>query len=123
MKPDVCVIVGNDQMEMFWDGLVPSFTVYWGAEIQNRQPNEEDAARYPPGIVIAIPSNAPDEPATYPGKPDLAQHIMKAVQAEDFDIASMRTIHPHRGGWVSIPHAFGFIMHTIMKDRVPPTCR
>ena len=31
--PDVVVVVGNDQMEMFADGLVPTFTVYWGGRL------------------------------------------------------------------------------------------
>src|SRR5687768_18498610 len=32
-KPDVAVIVGNDQMEIFDDSLLPAFSVLWGPEI------------------------------------------------------------------------------------------
>jgi 3-O-methylgallate 3,4-dioxygenase len=120
-KPDVVVLIGNDQMEMFWDGLVPMFSVYWGDKVQNSLPPKEVAARYPPGIQVAMRANAPDEPVEYPGCPELALHIMKSVQADGFDPASMQKIPPHRGGWVSIPHAFGFIFHRIMGDDAPPT--
>ena len=120
-KPDVVVMIGNDQMEMFWDGLVPMFTVYWGDRIPNRLPPPEQAARAPPGIQIAMTANAPAEPTEYPGCPDLALHILNDVQADGFDLASMQKIPPHRGDWRSIPHAFGFIFHRIMNEKVPAT--
>ena len=120
-RPDVVVLVGNDQMEMFWDGLVPMFSVYWGDTVPNSLPPPEVAERYPPGIRVAMKANAPDEPVEYPGCPDLAMHILRSVQADGFDPASMQKVPPHRGGWVSIPHAFGFIFHRIMGDHVPPT--
>jgi Catalytic LigB subunit of aromatic ring-opening dioxygenase len=118
--PDAVVVVGNDQNEMFWDSPVPTFTVYWGETIPNQLPTAEAAARFPPGIRVAMRANAPDEPVEYPGAPDLGLHILKSIQAEGFDIASMQKLPPHRGGWVSIPHAFGFIFHRIMGDKVPP---
>jgi len=120
-RPDVVVLIGNDQMEMFWDGLVPMFTVYWGGTIPNRLPPEEAAARLPAGIRIAMRANAPDDPVDYPGCPELGLHILDKVQGEGFDLASMQKIPPHRGDWRSIPHAFGFIFHRVMHGQVPPT--
>ena len=120
-RPDVVVLIGNDQMEMFWDGLVPMFTVFWGDVIPIRRPPPEQAALMPPGIRIAIPANAPAEPAEYPGCPELALRILSGVQADGFDPASMQKIPPHRGDWRSIPHAFGFILNTVLQGNVPPT--
>jgi|WetSurMetagenome_2_1015567.scaffolds.fasta_scaffold218611_2 aromatic ring-opening dioxygenase catalytic subunit (LigB family) len=120
-RPDAVVVVGNDQMEMFWDGFVPTFAVYWGETIPNSLPPEEYFKNWPPGIQIAMRANAPDAPIEYPGAPDLGLHILKSVQADGFDPASMQKLPPHRGGWTSIPHAFGFIFHRLMGDRVPPT--
>ncbi len=119
--PDAVVVIGNDQTEMFWDGLVPMFTVYWGQTIPNSLPPEEYARNWPPGIRIAMRANAPDAPIEYPGAPDLGLHILTSVQAEGFDLASMQKLPPHKGGWTSIPHAFGFVFHRLMGDRVPPT--
>ena len=120
-RPDVAVVVGNDQMEMFWDGLVPMFSVYWGEKVPNSLPPPEVAQRYPPGIQIAMRANAPDQPVDYPGCPPLARHILASVQAAGFDPAAMQQVPPHRGGWRAIPHAFGFIYHSLMGDEVPPT--
>jgi 3-O-methylgallate 3,4-dioxygenase len=120
-KPDAVVVVGNDQNEMFWSGLVPMFSVYWGETIPNSLPPADYAKNWPPGIRVAMRANAPDEPVEYPGSPALGLHILKSVQDEGFDLTSMQKLPPHRGGWTSIPHAFGFIFHRIMGDQVPPT--
>ena len=121
VAPDVVVVIGNDQMEMFWDGLVPMFTVYSGEMIPNRLPPPEAAEKMPPGIRVAMRANAPDQAVEYPGCPELALGIIEGVQADGFDPAAMQKIPPHRDGWRSIPHAFGFIFHRVMKDKVPPT--
>jgi len=121
VKPDAVVLIGNDQMEMFWDGLVPAFAVYWGKEIANRLPTPERIAQLPPGVQLSMHANSPPEPTLYPGEPDLGLHLLKALQGEGFDVASMTKIPPHRGDYVTIPHAFGFIFRRIMRDDPPPT--
>ncbi len=120
-RPDAVVMIGNDQMEMFWDGLVPTFAIHLGETIPNSLPPAEVAQRYPPGIQVAMRANAPDEAVEYPGAPALALHILKSAAADGFDPAAMSKVPPHRGGWRSIPHAFGFIFHRLMGDHVPPT--
>jgi 3-O-methylgallate 3,4-dioxygenase len=121
VKPDVFIVVGNDQMEMFAEGLVPTFSIYWGDTVPNRLPPDDYARRWPEGIRIAMRAHAPDEPVEYPGCPELALHMLKAVQADGFDPAAMQKPPPHRGGWVSVPHAFGFIYHRLLKDQIPAT--
>lgn len=83
VKPDAVVIVGNDQREFFNPGLTPAITVYRGAQISNVQHLMEDQ----PGLNIAEPANSPEEGATYPGAPDLADHILRSLGDENFDLA------------------------------------
>src|SRR5215469_8195310 len=33
-KPDVAVVVGNDQMEIFTPDHVPAFAIFWGAYVE-----------------------------------------------------------------------------------------
>src|SRR5579875_1882680 len=113
-KPDVAVIVGNDQMEMFDDDLIPAMSVYRGETI----PTEEEIAKMPPGIPIAIPGHIPPQGATYPGLPDLAKHIIEGAIAEQFDVTSMAKLP---AGVEHIPHAFGFVFRNIMNDHAIPT--
>src|SRR5262249_57140372 len=78
VSPDAVVIVGNDQREFFDEGLTPSITVYRGDHIKNVQHLHEDT----PGLNVAEPGNAPEEGASYPGAPALADHILESLAAE-----------------------------------------
>jgi 3-O-methylgallate 3,4-dioxygenase len=117
-KPDVAVIVGNDQMEMFDDALIPAMSVYRGATIPNAFPREEEIAKMPPGIPIAIPGHIPPQGAIYKGLPDLAQHVIETAMTESFDVTSMAQLP---AGVEHIPHAFGFVFRNIMNDDPVPT--
>src|SRR6202167_4294924 len=115
--PEAVVILGNDQREFFDEGLTPSITVYRGAQIKNLWHLPEDS---PPGINIAEPANSPLEGASYPGASALADHILDSLAAENFDLAQSDTTPKAapRGG---IPHAYGFLYHSLLGDTPPPS--
>jgi 3-O-methylgallate 3,4-dioxygenase len=117
VKPDVAVLVGNDQMEMFTDAVIPAFSVYWGEHIENRMPPAEELAKLGPGLAVAQEGRIPREGATYDGEPDLGRAIIETVTADGFDVAAQKRLRPGR---TAIPHAYGFVYRQIMKDRVPP---
>ena len=116
VAPDAVVILGNDQREFFNPGLTPAITIYRGAQISNVQHLNEDQ----PGLNIAEPANSPEEGATYPGATDLADHILRSLADENFDLAQsdQTPSGAPRGG---IPHAYGFFYHTILQDQTPPS--
>ena len=101
VAPDAVVIIGNDQREFFNPGLTPAITVYRGSQISNVQHLHEDQ----PGLNIAEPANSPEEGALYPGATDLADHILRSLGDENFDLAQSDETPSGapRGG---IPHAF-----------------
>lgn len=115
--PEAVVIVGNDQREFFDEGLTPAITVYRGAQIKNLQ---HLPANNPPGINIAEPGNSPLEGASYPGATALADHILDSLAGENFDLAQSDSTPKAapRGG---IPHAYGFLYHSILGDNPPPS--
>jgi len=116
VAPEAVVIVGNDQREFFDEGLTPAITVYRGKQIKNVQHLHEDT----PGLNIAEPGNAPEEGAMYPGATDLADHILDSLADENFDLAQsdLTPKSAPRGG---IPHAYGFLYHSILGDVPPPS--
>jgi 3-O-methylgallate 3,4-dioxygenase len=107
-KPDVAVILGKDQKEIFID-TSPSIALYMGDSIANGPPQR---AVY-----------APDHPVTYPAHPELALHLINAFQQEGFDMTEVlkwpSNVWMKPPGQV-VPHAYGFIYHQIMQDQVPP---
>src|SRR5450755_2091087 len=114
--PEAVVIVGNDQREFFDEDLTPAITVYRGKEIKNVQHLHESS----PGLNIAEVGNAPEQGAIYPGAPELADHILKSLADEDFDLAQSTTT-PKGGSRHGIPHAFGFLYHSLLGDNPPPS--
>ncbi len=117
-KPDVAVIVGNDQMEMFKEPLIPAMSIYRGETIPNAYPTEAFLAAKAPGIAIAVQGHVPPQGATYKGLPELATHLTTSAIADQFDVTSMTALPPVID---HIPHAFGFVYRQIMNDRPVPS--
>lgn len=116
VKPDIAVIVGNDQMEVFRDTLIPAFSVHRGAEIINSEYEPARLARLPAGIEISVPGHIPPGGATYAGAPALGTHITEQLIAAQFDVAAMNGFPRDE-----TPHAFGFVFRQVMLDHVVPT--
>ncbi len=115
-KPDLAVIIGNDQMEIFDDSLIPAFSVLWGDRIINSMYSAERLAKLPPGIPESVPGHIPPGGAVYPAVASLGEHIIKSAIVDGFDVASMKKLPKDE-----TPHAYGFVYRQIMKDDVIPS--
>ena len=118
--PDVLVIVGNDQREIFKDDLTPPFSVFYGESVDNVAMSKERLATLPPGLSASHWANSPPETATYPCVPELGEHILRSAVDDGFDTAAMKVLPAGPGGRNGLPHAFGFIYRRIMNDRAVP---
>jgi hypothetical protein len=118
-RPDLVLILGNDQREVFLEDLTPAFTVFTGPEVENIPLSEDAIARLPPGIAIAEQGHCPPGGATYPGAPVQADAIVKSLIAQEFDIATSARLPRMPGRQHGIPHAFGYVYRRIMRDAAP----
>jgi hypothetical protein len=114
--PDVAILVGNDQRELFQEGLTPAITIYRGARIENVPSTPSERARMGPGIAIAEAGHCPEEGATYDGAPEIASHLIRFLVGEEFDVAQASSL-----GGLGIPHAYGFVYRRILADAPPPS--
>ncbi len=114
--PDVVILVGNDQRELFQEDLTPSITLYRGARIENVPSTAEERARMGPGIAIAEEGHCPKEGATYDGAPEIASHLIRFLVGDEFDVAQSSTL-----GGRGIPHAYGFVYRRLFSDAPPPS--
>jgi hypothetical protein len=121
VKPDVVVIFGNDQEELFLPKLMPAYTIFNGPTIWNEPATPEQAKMHPPGIHAAEWGHKPSEYTEYPGHPELANKLIGSLVDEGFDITRANELPHNEGNWHSgIGHAFGFIYRQIMRDKVVP---
>jgi 3-O-methylgallate 3,4-dioxygenase len=118
VKPDVVVIIGNDQTEIFTAANVPAFAVYWGDTILNHEYSQEFLAKKAPGIAVSVPGHIPPNGAVYPGQPELGRHLIESVTRDNFDVASLAQFP---AVCQTIPHAYGFVYRQIMSDRAVPS--
>ena len=126
VAPDVCVILGNDQRELFLEDIQPTFTVYRGETFYNQPTSDEQRAKLAPGVADAEWAYRPKHHTVYPGLPDLAEIVFERAMEEGFDLAaSSEWLRHENHRHVGTPHAFSFILRRIMRDRRVgcPPCR
>jgi 3-O-methylgallate 3,4-dioxygenase len=112
-SPDVVLIVGDDQREMFLDDGMPTLAVYWGDSIECIPKPEEEL---PPSLRPARWANYGEERETYRCVPDLGRHVVERMMTEGFDVAQLRQQPAGR----TIGHAFNFVKIRIMRERAVP---
>jgi 3-O-methylgallate 3,4-dioxygenase len=113
VDPDVVVIVGDDQREMFLDDGMPTLAVYWGESVECIPKPEEEL---PPSLRPARWANYGERREVYRCLPDLGCHIVEQMMLECFDVAQLRRQPAER----SIGHAFNFVKIRIMRDHQAP---
>lgn len=118
--PDVAVIFGNDQFEVFTRVNIPAFSVFWGDYVENIPKTAEQKAMIPAGAAFADAGYCPPERTRYPGCPELGEHLIKSLIGDDFDVAQSTELPVGRMGNNSVPHAYGYIYRQVMLDRVVP---
>ncbi len=121
VKPDVAVIMGNDQREIFNDSVIPAFTVFSGETLYNEPASEEQIPLMAPGIHEAESGHNPPEYTEYPGIPELGELIIRQATSEGFDVTQMKELPRHDNHWSSgVGHAYGYIYRQVMRDNVVP---
>lgn len=115
-RPDIAVIVGNDQMEVFTEDLVPALAVLAGDTIINQPMSEERLARVPKTVINSLNGYIPSEKTTYDSVPDLGRHLIQSTVDDGFDVTKLSRLPGDE-----TPHAFGFVFRQIMHDDVIPT--
>lgn len=122
VKPDVAVIMGNDQREVVLPSLQPMFTIYHGDTFWQKPLPEARAEKLPVGIKESEWAYRPEEDQVWPGLPALAERVLVKGQESGFDFAAssewpeMGEGHHHIG----TPHAFSWIIRRVMEDNPVP---
>jgi hypothetical protein len=122
-KPDVAIIFGNDQGEIWLRDIKPAFTIMGCEQFENMPRTDDQKTRLPPGIAIADPGHLPDELNVFPGHPELAQYLCESVMDSGFDISYSHEQHradPSKAQLSGMPHAYGFIYKQIFRNYVVP---
>jgi 3-O-methylgallate 3,4-dioxygenase len=131
VKPDVFVMFGDDQEELYFDDNMPSLSIYWG----------ETIPWIPRGLTGGRTSLSAwgygDTQMDYPVDSKLALHLIHFLMESDFDVAQSRYLNEESGGHVGpigyvaglwdtpkrpqgMIHAYGFVCKRIMHESMTP---
>ncbi len=114
--PDVIVMIGDDQEELFLEDCMPAFSVFWGQESWDR-PEFIHADMSVPSRASVLWAFHGEEQEAYPGHPRFGRHIIEQLVQEHFDVAQYSRQHEER----SLGHAFTFVRRRIMRgDKIIP---
>ena len=115
-SPDVVVIVGDDQGDLFSLSNMPAMSIYYGKEILTRK--APMTPQSPEWFKVAMKGYGMDEVHSYPGHPDLANELICGLMERDIDVAAAaRVDDPHKAG---IGHGVGFIVERLFRGRSIP---
>jgi hypothetical protein len=103
--PDVVVIVGDDQHELFGAEGVPAIGLYTGESLWDLPPDADRLARIPADIRAAGWAAHADAPDSYPVAAELSEHLAGVLTAREFDL----TVMSQQPGGRSLGHAFTFV--------------
>jgi hypothetical protein len=115
VSPDVLVIIGDDQLELFGQDNMPAVLVYWGEAIQNVPP--ELSPSDPPARRASIWGWYGETATSHPVASGLGHHIIEYLIDQEFDVAHSRHLKEGQG----MGHAFGFVYQRVMKGKAIPT--
>lgn len=109
---DVVVVFGDDQQEQFGDDNMPTFAVYNGKSI----PVVRDSGLRPSGWKDAERRGWADTADEYANDSALADHLIRALNAEEFDLARCNRLRKEIG----VGHAFSFLYRRLLPGGKVP---
>ena len=112
VAPDVVVIVGDDQHELFHEDGIPAFAIFWGERIQCIPPDKPAHS----SIAAARRDQFGEEPEWYAVESELGKHVVVRMMAEGFDVAQFT----RQANGRTVGHAFTFVRRRIMQQKLPP---
>lgn len=114
--PDVVVIVGDDQEELFSAANQPAIAVFYGEEVAT---SDKFGAEELPGWMRTVGEGyMMDDVHVLPGAPRLALDVIQGLLDRDVDVAvSSRVEDASKAGF---GHAYGFIVNRLFRGRRIP---
>ncbi|MGD9711377.1 MAG: hypothetical protein AB7V46_04830 [Thermomicrobiales bacterium] len=114
--PDVVVVIGDDQGELFPLSNTPAISVYYGEEIATNDVWGRDDK--PAWMNEMAKGYLMDEVHRFPGMPELGLAMIEGFIANHVDVgAASKVDDPVKAGF---GHAFGFIAQRLFRERAIP---
>lgn len=115
--PDVVLIVGDDQSELFTPANQPAIALYHGDEVVTLHGKFADP-QAPAWMRTVGHGYLMDESHVVPGHGAFALDLIAGLMARDVDLATVAGVEDARRA--GIGHAYGFVIKRLFRDRTIP---
>lgn len=115
-RPDVVVVIGDDQRELFGTDGTPAIGLFTGEEVWDLPPSEAYLARVTADIQAAGWASHAGERDRYPAHAALAAHLASRLTGSGFDLSLLSTRSEGRG----LGHAFTFVRRRLRLSEATP---
>lgn len=113
-QPDVIVIIGDDQDELYSPGNMPAIALYWGDDVVTHSFDDE----IPPWMQTVAEAYGMDETHVFPGHAAFGHELIRSLIDQDVDLAIANTVaDPEKAGF---GHAFGFPAERLFGGKAIP---
>lgn len=114
--PDIVVIIGDDQGELFSLSNMPAVSIFYGDKIVTR-PRRIDASS-PSWLPTVAKGYAMDQAHAFQGAPAFALDLIERLISNEVDVgAAARVDDPQQAGF---GHAYGFVVRRLFGDKPIP---
>ncbi len=114
--PDLVVIIGDDQRELFGAANQPALAIFHGERIVTK--NKYAGANGTAWLEAIGRGYMMDDTHTLPGAPDFALELIRGLIDADFDVAACESVDDPRNA--GFGHAYGFIAKRLFNGRRIP---
>jgi hypothetical protein len=116
VNPDLAIIIGDDQEELFTPGNNPALAIFYGAEIKTS--DKYGRPGLPAWMRTVSLGYSMDRIHIFPGAPDFASELIVGLTDRHVDVAACaRVEHSPQSGF---GHAFGFVIQRLFDGRAIP---
>jgi len=143
-KPDVVVIVSDDQDEWFYDNNMPAFSIYWGETAPMiPRPELTTGSEIDRKLYKLVADGYCGSTRDVPVHSKLGRHLIEWLIDHDFDISHLTYTEPSYGGTVvrhaptadggelnlvrttasrpvGLPHGFSFVVEQLLPNVSAP---
>jgi hypothetical protein len=116
VDPDVVIVVGDDQEELFTTGNNPALAIFYGAEIKTS--DKYGRPGLPTWMHTLSVGYGMDRVHVFPGAPDFASELIVGLTDRHIEVAACARVDnsPLSG----FGHAFGFVIRRLFNGHAIP---
>lgn len=112
-RPEIIVMIGDDQREWFWADNLPALSIYSGPAMTSWPP---DPITMHPALRPARWAMYGEQPTLHPGAPEVGEYLAAALTEAGFDVAC--STQPPGGR--TLGHAFNFLYQRLWPGCAVP---